>query len=102
MRYEFYIRDQFHDEDQVFFPNTIDLFEKRLKNYKKETFSIFSSPHTEGDTSIMQRALCPWEARVNYEEARHPHIISEAMCLCRRSRGASGAFCLPIKREVIK
>ncbi|PAV57486.1 hypothetical protein WR25_23613 [Diploscapter pachys] len=44
-----------------------------------------SSPHTEGDTSIMQRALCPWEARVNYEEARHPHIISEAMCLCRRN-----------------
>uniref|UniRef100_A0A0N4WF46 Interleukin-17 n=1 Tax=Haemonchus placei TaxID=6290 RepID=A0A0N4WF46_HAEPC len=58
------------------------------------------SPRAEGDTSVMQRAMCPWESRVDFDEAREPKIVSEAVCLCRRSRGASGAFCLPIKREV--
>uniref|UniRef100_A0A1I7XNK3 Interleukin-17 n=1 Tax=Heterorhabditis bacteriophora TaxID=37862 RepID=A0A1I7XNK3_HETBA len=57
------------------------------------------SPKAEGDTTVMQRALCPWESRVNYDETREPKIISEAFCLCRRSRGASGAFCMPIRRE---
>lgn len=37
---------------------------------------------------------------VSFDETREPKMISEAVCLCRRSRGASGAFCLPIKREV--
>ncbi|CAJ0590137.1 unnamed protein product [Cylicocyclus nassatus] len=58
------------------------------------------SPRAEGDTTVMQRAMCPWESRVDFDETREPKMISEAVCLCRRSRGASGAFCLPIKREV--
>ncbi|KJH50924.1 Interleukin-17 [Dictyocaulus viviparus] len=58
------------------------------------------SPKTEGDTSVMQRALCPWESRVNFDETREPKMIVESVCLCRRSRGASDAFCLPIKREI--
>ncbi|KAK5966388.1 Noggin family and Interleukin-17 family-containing protein [Trichostrongylus colubriformis] len=58
------------------------------------------SPRAEGDTPVMQRAMCPWESRVDFDETREPKIVSEAVCLCRRSRGATGAFCLPIKREV--
>ncbi|KAL6730188.1 hypothetical protein Aduo_001181 [Ancylostoma duodenale] len=58
------------------------------------------SPRAEGDTTVMQRAMCPWESRVSFDETREPKMISEAVCLCRRSRGATGAFCLPIKREV--
>ncbi|CAJ0561343.1 unnamed protein product, partial [Mesorhabditis spiculigera] len=57
-------------------------------------------PDTSTDSSVMQRSLCPWQWRVNYDEAREPKIISEAHCICRRSRGGSVAFCLPIKREV--
>ncbi|KAK6012680.1 hypothetical protein OSTOST_22147, partial [Ostertagia ostertagi] len=57
------------------------------------------SPRAEGDTTVMQRAMCPWESRVDFDETREPKIVSEAVCLCRRSRGATGAFCLPIKRE---
>ncbi|KAK6050095.1 hypothetical protein COOONC_12400 [Cooperia oncophora] len=58
------------------------------------------SPRTEGDTTVMQRAMCPWESRVDFDETREPKIVSEAVCLCRRSRGATGAFCMPIRREV--
>ncbi|CAJ0946298.1 unnamed protein product, partial [Mesorhabditis belari] len=58
------------------------------------------TPDTGTDSSVMQRSLCPWQWRVNYDEAREPKIISEAHCICRRSRGGSVAFCLPIKREV--
>lgn len=59
-----------------------------------------SSPRAEGETTVMQRAMCPWESRVDFDETREPKIVSEAVCLCRKSRGATGAFCLPIKREV--
>ncbi|WKY13741.1 hypothetical protein Q1695_004520 [Nippostrongylus brasiliensis] len=58
------------------------------------------SPRAEGDTTVMQRAMCPWDSRVNFDDTREPKMIFEAVCLCRRSRGATGAFCLPIKREV--
>ncbi|CAD6193892.1 unnamed protein product [Caenorhabditis auriculariae] len=58
------------------------------------------SPRAEGEASVMQRALCPWEAKVNYEETREPKMISESTCLCRKSRGSSGAFCVPIIRQV--
>ncbi|CAI2354383.1 unnamed protein product [Caenorhabditis sp. 36 PRJEB53466] len=58
------------------------------------------SPRVEGSTSIMERALCPWESRVNYQESREPKLIAESVCLCRRSRGSTGAFCMPIVRKV--
>ncbi|CAI4225009.1 unnamed protein product [Auanema sp. JU1783] len=58
------------------------------------------SPKAEGETTVMQRALCPWSTRVNFDDTREPKILSESFCLCRRSRGASGAFCLPITQEV--
>ncbi|VDN56164.1 unnamed protein product [Dracunculus medinensis] len=57
-------------------------------------------PETGIDTSTMQRSLCPWQWRLNHDEHREPKILSEAYCLCRKSRGVSGAFCMPIKREV--
>ncbi|VDM59875.1 unnamed protein product [Angiostrongylus costaricensis] len=57
------------------------------------------SPRAEGDTTVMQRAMCPWEWRFNFDETREPKMISEAVCLCRRSRGITSAFCFPIKRE---
>ncbi|VDK43622.1 unnamed protein product, partial [Gongylonema pulchrum] len=38
--------------------------------------------------------------RLNHDENREPKIISEAHCLCRRSRGNPGSFCMPIKRQV--
>ncbi|CAB3396862.1 unnamed protein product [Caenorhabditis bovis] len=57
-------------------------------------------PNLVNSISIMERALCPWESRVNYEETREPKIIAESVCLCRKSRGSTGAFCMPIVRNV--
>ncbi|CAI5453027.1 unnamed protein product [Caenorhabditis angaria] len=51
-----------------------------------------------GET-LMERALCPWESRVNFEETREPKILVESVCLCRTSRGTIGAFCMPILRN---
>lgn len=40
------------------------------------------------------------EFRLNHDENREPKFLSEAYCLCRKSRGISGSYCMPIKREV--
>uniref|UniRef100_A0A8R1E5C1 Uncharacterized protein n=2 Tax=Caenorhabditis japonica TaxID=281687 RepID=A0A8R1E5C1_CAEJA len=58
------------------------------------------SPKVDGSSTVMERALCPWETRVNYQESREPKLIAESVCLCRKSRGSTGAFCLPIVRKV--
>ncbi|VDN05481.1 unnamed protein product [Thelazia callipaeda] len=59
-----------------------------------------TDPVTGINSTVMQRSLCPWQWRLNHDDDREPKIISEAFCLCRRSRGSSGSFCLPIKRKV--
>ncbi|CAL2045090.1 unnamed protein product [Caenorhabditis brenneri] len=66
----------------------------------KEPEICEKSPRAEGSSSIMERALCPWESRVNYQESREPKLIAESVCLCRKSRGSTGAFCMPIVRKV--
>uniref|UniRef100_A0A0M3IJ72 Interleukin-17 n=1 Tax=Ascaris lumbricoides TaxID=6252 RepID=A0A0M3IJ72_ASCLU len=38
--------------------------------------------------------------RLNHDENREPKVLSEAYCLCRKSRGSSGALCMPIKRDI--
>ncbi|CAG9531006.1 unnamed protein product [Cercopithifilaria johnstoni] len=57
-------------------------------------------PVTGINSTTMQRSLCPWQWKLNHDENREPKIISEAHCLCRRSRGSSGSFCMPIKRQI--
>uniref|UniRef100_A0A914CNS7 Interleukin-17 n=1 Tax=Acrobeloides nanus TaxID=290746 RepID=A0A914CNS7_9BILA len=42
----------------------------------------------------------PKKFRLNHDENREPKFLSEAYCLCRKSRGISGSYCMPIKREV--
>lgn len=65
-----------------------------------EPESCSNAPSTDPDASMMERALCPWEWRLNRDEAREPKLISEAKCLCRRSRGQGAvADCVPIQRE---
>ncbi|EJW86137.1 hypothetical protein WUBG_02952 [Wuchereria bancrofti] len=59
-----------------------------------------AKPITGINSTTMQRSLCPWQWKLNHDESREPKIISEAHCLCRRSRGTSGSFCMPIKRQV--
>lgn len=56
-------------------------------------------PSVDTDSDIMERALCPWEWKLNRDENREPKIISEAHCSCRRSRGSSSADCIQIQRE---
>uniref|UniRef100_A0A0M3IJ73 Interleukin-17A n=1 Tax=Ascaris lumbricoides TaxID=6252 RepID=A0A0M3IJ73_ASCLU len=57
-------------------------------------------PETGSETSVMQRSLCPWQWKLNHDENREPKVLSEAYCLCRKSRGSSGALCMPIKRDI--
>lgn len=79
-------------------------------------------PDTSADSTIMQRSLCPWEwrsvdlfchlassaslsltdvnCRINRDENREPKLLSEAFCICRKSRGSTGALCMPIRREM--
>ncbi|VDO24611.1 unnamed protein product [Brugia timori] len=59
-----------------------------------------AKPITGINSTTMQRSLCPWQWKLNHDENREPKIISEAQCLCRRSRGTSGSYCMPIKRQV--
>ncbi|CAA98268.2 Interleukin-17 [Caenorhabditis elegans] len=66
----------------------------------KEPEICEKSPKADGVTTIMERALCPWDSRVNYQESREPKLIAESVCLCRKSRGSTGAFCMPIVRKV--
>ncbi|CAO4379690.1 hypothetical protein L5515_008025 [Caenorhabditis briggsae] len=66
----------------------------------KEPEICGKSPRAEGSSTIMERALCPWESRVNFQESREPKLIAESVCLCRKSRGSTGAFCMPIIRKV--
>ncbi|VDM39091.1 unnamed protein product [Toxocara canis] len=67
----------------------------------EETEICNTPPETGSETSVMQRSLCPWQWRLNHDENREPKILSEAYCLCRKSRGSSGALCMPIKRDVV-
>ncbi|KAK0410301.1 hypothetical protein QR680_005053 [Steinernema hermaphroditum] len=60
----------------------------------------YEQPDTSVESTVMQRSLCPWQWKLNHDENREPQILSEAYCLCRKSRGNSGSFCMPIKREV--
>ncbi|TKR61060.1 hypothetical protein L596_028224 [Steinernema carpocapsae] len=60
----------------------------------------YNSPDTSVESTVMQRSLCPWQWKLNHDENREPQILSEAFCLCRKSRGSTGSFCMPIKREV--
>lgn len=48
----------------------------------------------------MQRSLCPWSWKSSYDEHREPKTLTEAFCLCRKSRGTLGAYCMPIRRQV--
>ena len=58
-------------------------------------------PATDLASTVMQRSLCPWSWRSSYDEHREPKTLTEAFCLCRKSRGtSSAAFCLPIRRQV--
>uniref|UniRef100_A0A914WG90 Uncharacterized protein n=1 Tax=Plectus sambesii TaxID=2011161 RepID=A0A914WG90_9BILA len=57
-------------------------------------------PDTSADSTVMQRSLCPWEWRINRDENREPKLLSEAFCICRKSRGSTGALCMPIRREM--
>ncbi|KAI1719708.1 interleukin-17 domain-containing protein [Ditylenchus destructor] len=57
-------------------------------------------PATSVNSSVMQRSLCPWHWRLNHDDTREPKLISEAVCLCRKSRGTSGSYCMPIQREM--
>lgn len=57
------------------------------------------SPSTSPDADTMDRALCPWEWKLNRDDSREPKLISEARCSCRRSRGPVAADCVPIERE---
>uniref|UniRef100_A0A8R1Y052 Uncharacterized protein n=1 Tax=Onchocerca volvulus TaxID=6282 RepID=A0A8R1Y052_ONCVO len=59
-----------------------------------------TEPVTDINSTTMQRSLCPWQWKLNHDENREPKIISEAHCLCRHSRGSSGSFCMPIKRQI--
>ncbi|GMS78435.1 hypothetical protein PENTCL1PPCAC_610, partial [Pristionchus entomophagus] len=62
--------------------------------------SLCDAPLDTSTTSnVMQRSLCPWTWRVSFDDAREPKMLSEASCMCRRSRGTSGSYCMPIKRD---
>ncbi|VDK49231.1 unnamed protein product [Anisakis simplex] len=78
----------------------IDLMDEDRIVPIKEDQICESPPETGAETSIMQRSLCPWQWRLNHDNDRKPRILAEAYCLCRKSRGSSGALCMPIKRDV--
>lgn len=57
-------------------------------------------PSTDTSSDTMARALCPWEWKLNRDDNRDPKIITEARCLCRRSRGLTAADCVQIQRKI--
>ncbi|KAI6233584.1 hypothetical protein M3Y99_00894200 [Aphelenchoides fujianensis] len=58
------------------------------------------NPATDPASTVMQRSLCPWSYKSSFDEHREPKTLTEAFCLCRKSRGSLGAYCLPIRRPM--
>ncbi|KAI6188899.1 hypothetical protein M3Y98_00404200 [Aphelenchoides besseyi] len=58
------------------------------------------NPATDPASTVMQRSLCPWSWKSSFDEHREPKTLTEAFCLCRKSRGSLGAYCMPIRRQV--
>lgn len=79
--------------------NGADVRDSTFEDLVWEADFCRETPSTAPDSKVMERALCPWEWRLNRDENREPKIISEAHCLCRQSRGSQHADCVPIKRD---
>lgn len=78
----------------------MESFDEEWQSLNSEPKICDLRPKGGEDSSLMERALCPWQWRQNHDENREPKIIAEAFCLCKHARGNSPAYCMSIRHEV--
>ncbi|CAD5226101.1 unnamed protein product [Bursaphelenchus okinawaensis] len=79
----------------------VESFDELIATPQTESTKICDqTPSTDPSSTVMERSLCPWSWRSSYDESREPKTLTEAFCQCRRSRGNSGSYCMPIRRQV--
>uniref|UniRef100_A0A915KYB9 Uncharacterized protein n=1 Tax=Romanomermis culicivorax TaxID=13658 RepID=A0A915KYB9_ROMCU len=62
-------------------PRSSSSGKRECDRQQRRTMMIGSTPH-QSELAIRERALCPWEWRVNYDPRRWPAHLVEARCLC--------------------